>query len=71
MLAAGGGRHPGRRSRQYERVLLVGGRAFMVYPYTDGSPLPEGTELLHLSPDPALARAHLPGARWAWRATRA
>jgi benzoylformate decarboxylase len=37
---------------RYERVLLIGGRAFMVYPYTDGSPLPEGTELLHLSPDP-------------------
>ena len=34
----------------------------MVYPYTDGSPVPDGTELLHLSPDPALARAHLPGA---------
>jgi benzoylformate decarboxylase len=37
---------------RYERVLLIGGRAFMVYPYTDGSPLPEGTELLQLSPDP-------------------
>jgi benzoylformate decarboxylase len=37
----------------YERVLLIGGRAFMVYPYSDGSPLPEGTELIQLSPDPA------------------
>jgi benzoylformate decarboxylase len=35
----------------YERVLLIGGRAFMVYPYTDGSPIPDGLELLHLSPD--------------------
>jgi benzoylformate decarboxylase len=43
----------------FERVLLVGGQAFLVYPYSPGSPLPEGTELLHLSPDPApLARAH-------------
>ena len=41
------------RSRRYERVLAVGGRAFMVYPYTDGSPLPDGTELVQLSPDPA------------------
>jgi len=36
----------------FERVLLIGGRAFMVYPYTDGSPVPDGVELLHLSPDP-------------------
>ncbi len=37
---------------RYERVLLVGGRAFMVYPLTDGSPLPDGVELLHVSSDP-------------------
>ena len=43
----------------FERVLLVGGQAFMVYPYSPGPPVPEGTELLHLSPDPLpLARAH-------------
>jgi benzoylformate decarboxylase len=36
----------------YERVFLIGGRAFMVYPYSDGSPLPDGTELIQLSPDP-------------------
>jgi benzoylformate decarboxylase len=43
----------------YRRVLLVGGQAFLVYPYTPGPPVPEGTELLHLSPDPAqLGRAH-------------
>lgn len=36
----------------FRRVLLVGGRAFMVYPYTPGSPLPDGIDLLHLSPDP-------------------
>lgn len=44
---------------RYERVLLVGGQAFLVYPYTPGSPLPDGTDLVHLSPDPALiGRAH-------------
>jgi benzoylformate decarboxylase len=43
----------------YERVLLVGGRAFMVYPYTPGPALPPATELLHLSPDPyQLGRAY-------------
>lgn len=43
----------------FERVLLVGGQAFMVYPYSPGSPVPGRTELLHLSPDPVpLARAH-------------
>lgn len=42
-----------------ERVFLVGGRAFMVYPYTPGSPLPPGADLLHLSPDPLqLGRSH-------------
>jgi len=35
----------------FERVLAVGSRPFMAYPYTDGSPLPEGTELIQLCPD--------------------
>jgi benzoylformate decarboxylase len=34
----------------FERVLLVGGQAFLVYPYTPGPALPPTTELLHLSP---------------------
>ena len=43
----------------YERVLLVGGRAFMVYPYTPGPALPAHVELLHISPDAAqLARTY-------------
>ncbi len=37
---------------QYDRVLLVGGRAFMVYPFTPGPAVPATVELLHLSPDP-------------------
>ncbi|MEY2433032.1 MAG: benzoylformate decarboxylase [Acidimicrobiaceae bacterium] len=48
----------------YDRVLLVGGRGFMAYPYTPGSALPSATELLHLSPDPhQLGRVY--AARWA------
>jgi benzoylformate decarboxylase len=37
----------------YQRVLLVGGQAFLVYPFSPGPALPEGVELVHLSPDPA------------------
>lgn len=37
---------------EFDRVFVVGGQAFMAYPYTPGSPLPSGVELLHLSPDP-------------------
>jgi benzoylformate decarboxylase len=35
----------------YDRVFLVGGRAFMTYPYVPGTVLPERVELLHLAPD--------------------
>ena len=39
-------------------VLLVGSQAFLVYHWTPGPALPEGTALLHLSPDPtAIGRA--------------
>ncbi len=42
----------------YDRVLLIGEQAFMVYPYTPGPAVPPDVELLHLSPDPAqLGRA--------------
>lgn len=42
----------------YDRVLLIGEQAFMVYPYTPGPAVPPGVELLHISPDPAqLGRA--------------
>lgn len=34
----------------FDRVLLIGGQAFLVYPYTPGPALPETTELIHLSP---------------------
>ena len=37
---------------EYDTVLLVGGRAFMVYPWSPGPAVPDSVELLHLSPDP-------------------
>lgn len=47
------------RLAPFERAFLVGGQAFRVYPYSPGSPLPESTELLHLSPDLSqIGRAH-------------
>ncbi|MEP6661006.1 MAG: thiamine pyrophosphate-binding protein [Acidimicrobiales bacterium] len=36
---------------RYERIVFVGGRAFMVYPYTDGSPLPDDIGFVHISAD--------------------
>ena len=44
---------------QYDAVLLVGGRAFMVYPWSPGPAVPESLQLLHLSPD-----AHQLGRVW-------
>jgi benzoylformate decarboxylase len=43
----------------YDTVLLVGGRAFMVYPYSPGPAVPDGVSLLHLAPD-----AHQLGRTW-------
>ena len=43
----------------YRRVLLVGGQAFLVYPFSPGPALPEGVDLLHVSPDPGwIGRAY-------------
>jgi benzoylformate decarboxylase len=45
--------------QSYERILFVGAQAFLVYPYSPGSPLPEGTDLIQISADPtAVARTH-------------
>ncbi len=35
----------------FDRVFLIGGRAFMTYPYAPGSVFPPNVELLHLAPD--------------------
>lgn len=37
----------------YDRVFHVGGQAFLSFPYSPDPPLPDGTELLHLSADPS------------------
>jgi benzoylformate decarboxylase len=43
----------------FERVFLVGGQAFLVYPYTPGPAVPPQVELLHLSPSAAdVGRTH-------------
>ncbi len=47
------------RLKGFRRVLVIGAQAFMVYPWSPGSPVPSGTELLHLAPDAAqVGRAH-------------
>jgi benzoylformate decarboxylase len=48
----------------YDRVLLIGGRGFMAYPYTPGPALPGTTELLHLAPD-AHQLGRIYATRWA------
>jgi benzoylformate decarboxylase len=37
----------------YDRVLVLGATAFLVYPYTAAQPVPEGVELLQVHSDPA------------------
>ncbi|MEA3215836.1 MAG: benzoylformate decarboxylase [Acidimicrobiia bacterium] len=37
----------------YDRVFMVGGHGFTVYPYNPGAVLPPHVELLQVSPDPA------------------
>ena len=45
---------------RYRRIFVVGAKAFLVYPWTPPSPLPVGSELLHLAADPALVGRDLP-----------
>lgn len=56
--------HEGMRDalKEFSKVFVVGGQAFMAYPYTEGSPLPDAVDLLHLSPDPVQ-----PGRTWPTR----
>ncbi|HEV3362678.1 MAG TPA: thiamine pyrophosphate-dependent enzyme [Acidimicrobiia bacterium] len=44
----------------YRRIFVIGAKAFLVYPWTPPSPLPPGSELLHLAADPALVGRDLP-----------
>jgi benzoylformate decarboxylase len=45
---------------RFRRIFVVGAKAFLVYPWTPPSPLPEGSELLHLASDPGLVGRDLP-----------
>ena len=45
---------------RYRRIFVVGAKAFLVYPWTPPSPLPPGSDLLHLAADPALVGRDLP-----------
>ena len=63
MLAPAAAGHPPRPCAGYERVLLIGGHALHgVSVHPRRRRCPTGIELLHLSPDPGAARAHLPDA---------
>ena len=44
----------------FDRVLVVGAKAFLVYPWTPPSPLPPGVELLHLDADATQVARDLP-----------
>ncbi len=44
----------------FSRVFVVGAKAFLVYPWTPGSPLPDSVELLHLDADPTQVARDLP-----------
>src|SRR5438067_5371101 len=45
---------------RYRRIFVVGAKAFLVYPWSPPSPLPPGSELLHLAADPTLVGRDLP-----------
>ena len=44
----------------FRRVFVVGAKAFLVYPWSPGSPLPPEVELLHLDADPSQVGRDLP-----------
>jgi benzoylformate decarboxylase len=45
---------------RYRRIFVIGAKAFLVYPWTPPSPLPSGSELLHLAADASLVGRDLP-----------
>ncbi len=45
---------------RFRRIFVIGAKAFLVYPWTPPSPLPPGSELLHLAADPGLVGRDLP-----------
>ncbi|MDX2849574.1 benzoylformate decarboxylase [Actinacidiphila glaucinigra] len=47
----------GERLAGHDLVVVVGAEVFRYYPYVPGDILPQGTELLHITSDPAVAAA--------------
>jgi benzoylformate decarboxylase len=45
---------------RFRRIFVIGAKAFLVYPWTPPSPLPPGSELLHLAAEPDLVGRDLP-----------
>src|SRR6202035_6040387 len=42
-----------------QAIVLVGGRAFVAYPYREAEPVPEGIAVLHIADNPeAFGREH-------------
>ncbi len=47
------------RFENAQAIVLVGGRAFVAYPYRDAEPVPEGVAVLHIADNPeAFGREH-------------
>ena len=47
------------RFEDAQAIVLVGGRAFVAYPYRDDEPVPEGVAVLHIADNPeAFGREH-------------
>src|SRR5258706_12552238 len=59
MLAPKGGARAAA-CRAYDRLFYVGGKAFLVSPYSSEPAVPTGVELLHLSADPTQIARHHP-----------
>lgn len=51
----------GERLAAYDTVLVIGTSVFLYYPYVPGPVVRDGTEVLHLTNDPAMASRALTG----------
>ena len=51
-----------------QAIVLVGGRAFVAYPYREAEPVPEGVAVMHIADNPeAFGREHAPRNMACWR----
>ena len=52
-------RRHARPPQDPQAIVLVGGRAFVAYPYRDAEPVPEGVAVMHIADNPeAFGREH-------------